>query len=155
MARGQEVGVGKDQLRGNPSVFEQILGAVDVGQDLFQQKGSLNQARLQARPFICGDRQWDHLQSPGDSLSCRVVEGVEGGPVLVAHAPDPVLSLFEHLGSRSIQRRDKRLPVFTGSCRRQKALAKDITRKCNRVEQGCRKGPGLCRFAKVCSDHTN
>ena len=89
------------------------------------------------------------------SLILGVVKGVEGGSVFVAHAPDPVLALFEHIGSRGIQRCDKRLPVFTGSCWRQKALTKCVARECNHVEQGERRRLGLCRITKVCFDHTN
>ena len=46
MAGPQEIGVGKDQRRGNPAAIEQVLGAVGVRQDLFQQTRPLNQAGL-------------------------------------------------------------------------------------------------------------
>ncbi len=154
MAGAQEIGVGKDQLRGNPAILEQVLGAVGVRQDLFQQTRPLNQAGLQAGPFPCGEGQRNHFQGPGGSPPGGVVEGVEGGPVLVAHALDPVLAFLEHIGSRGIQRRNERLPVFTGACRRQKCLAIGIAGKGNRVEQGCGAVLGGCRVAKVCIDHT-
>ena len=154
MAGMQEIGVGKDQLRGNPAVFEQVLGAVGVRQNLFQQTRPLNQAGLQTGPFPCGEGQRNHFQGPGGSPPGGVVKGVVGGPVFVAHAPDPVLALLEYIGSRGIQRRNQRLPVFTGACRRQKCLSIGIAGQCNRVEHGRRCVRGECRVAKVCLDHT-
>ena len=131
MAGPQKIGVGKDQRRGNPAVIEQVLGAVGVRQDLFQQTRPLNQAGLQAGPFPCGERQRNRFQGPGGSPPGGVVEGVVGGPVFVAHAPDPVLAFLEYIGSRGIQRRNQRTPVFTGACRRQKCLSIGIVGPCN------------------------
>ena len=85
----QEIGLGKNQRRGQRPRADQFLRPVTVGQDLVDERGTLHQARFQRAPFLRPYNHRNGVQLPGlfKTLRAGLVIDVVSHPLLVEEAP--------------------------------------------------------------------
>ena len=71
--RPQELGIAGDQFRGQQAAADQLVVAVDVGEQHFEQLGALLQSARNMRPFVLADDQRHMGQGPGSLLAFGAV----------------------------------------------------------------------------------
>ena len=107
-AGAEEVRVAVDQTRRDHAAADQVLGAVDVGQEGFDQARPLDQAGLDAAPFVRGHDHRQRVEPPGMGAVVRVGIDVERDAAFLQQAPrrpvETAEAFFVHAGEPGHQR---------------------------------------------------
>ena len=99
MAGAEESRIGKEQCGWKQAVFQQFLGAVDVGQKQVQQAGALDQAGLHLTPFLGGNEERQQVQRPGAAQTFGVRINIIGCTVLAQEAAGAFAASREFAGA--------------------------------------------------------
>ena len=116
--RAQKISIAEDQGRRQPTVRQQILRPVEVGDHGIQESRPLDQSRFEIAPLLGADEKWDWVHPPRMRVVARLVVDVVGRAVLADKPLRGVPAGFDlgrRHGAESLQ---ESLPVRADARRR-------------------------------------
>ena len=111
MTGAQESRIGMQQGGREQSPLQQVLRAVDVGQNEIQQSGPLNESGFHPFPFRRVDEQGENIKIPDPFGAFAFAGEVIGDSMLTEQLSRPFMPLLQARNSKSLHVVHERLPV--------------------------------------------
>ena len=108
MARPQESRVAQHQTRGQKSVAQKLLRAIEIGQYLVQQPRSLGKPRFEPCELVHGKQRGNGVETPGAFAHLHVAGHAVGDTVVANQLAHLFGALAKPRGSKGIQKRSQR-----------------------------------------------